>query len=238
MSKKTNPVTKPNDHHEPHPEPKPDPAGADANVRVLGSRASLWLASRSPRRRDMLTNAGLMFGVIEGVIDDSGLVGGRVSPEAWVMSLAYLKATSGVERLHHHPDPGEPPRIVIGADTVCVLDGRVLGQPADADEARAMLASFRNREHTVTTGVALLCADTRRRLIFAETACASWADVTDDDIESYLATEQWRGKAGAYNLRERLDAGWPIRVTGDANAVMGLPMDRLLRELPRFCAQA
>lgn len=208
------------------------------NLRVLGVSASIWLASRSPRRRSMLTNAGLMFGVLEGVIDDTGLVGGPVSAAQWVMSLAYLKATSGVERLREHPSPGDPPRIVIGADTVCVVDGRVIGQPTDAEDARRMLRAFRNRDHEVITGVAILCADSRRRQIFAETARSAWDDVSDDDIDAYLATEQWRGKAGAYNLSERVEAGWPIRIEGDADAVMGLPMSRLLRELQGFCTPA
>ncbi|MEO1536029.1 MAG: Maf family protein, partial [Planctomycetota bacterium] len=100
----------------------------DANQRRL------VLASRSPRRRAMLEDAGIAFDVAEGV-DDGGLLPGSADADHWVAALAFLKAWSVARDL-------DDQSVVLGADTVCAADGSLLGKPADADEARQMLASF------------------------------------------------------------------------------------------------
>ena len=179
----------------------------------------LVLASRSPRRRLLLREAGIDARVIDPKLDD-GLIAAStsVAPEEWVAALAYLKARAGAEQL-------PPGSLVLGADTVVVKDSRIIGQPRDESHAREIIRALRNTDHEVVTGVAIISAD--QRLIFSDSAHVIVGDIPDASIESYLASAQWRGKAGAYNLAERQQAGWPIEVTGDPTTVMGLPMQRL-----------
>ena len=191
----------------------------------------LVLASQSPRRRQLLTEAGYAFTVPTRLVDDGRLVSGAVSPGDWVMALAYLKAAGASGGI-------EPGSVVLGADTICVSatdgDEELIGQPRDAAHAEAILRSFIGREHAVVTGVALLNPETGERELMLDEAVVAWGDVSDDEIASYLDTGLWRGKAGAYNLRERLEAGWAIEYRGDATSIMGLPMDLLNEKLPAW----
>lgn len=187
----------------------------------------LVLASQSSRRRQLLTEAGYAFTVPTRLVDDGRLISGAVSPGDWVMALAYLKAagaSGGIGR----------GSVVLGADTICVGEDELIGQPRDAAHAEAILRSFIGREHAVVTGVALLSPDTGERELMLDEAVVTWGDVSDEEIASYLDTGLWRGKAGAYNLRERLEAGWAIEYRGDATSIMGLPMDLLNEKLPAW----
>lgn len=170
----------------------------------------------------MLEDAGIAFDVAEGV-DDGGLLPGLADADHWVAALAFLKAWSVARDL-------DDQSVVLGADTVCAADGSLLGKPADADEARQMLASFVGGTHQVLTGVALV-APTGRRELIVDAAEVTWGEVSDADIEGYVASGQWEGKAGGYNLSERQAEGWPIECVGDPTTVMGLPMQRLPERL-------
>lgn len=191
----------------------------------------LVLASQSPRRRQLLTEAGYAFTVPGRLVDDGRLNSGAVSPGDWVMALAYLKAAGASGGI-------EPGSVVLGADTICVsTDGardELIGQPRDAEHAEAILRSFIGREHSVVTGVALLSRDTGERELMLDEAAVTWGEVSDEEIASYIDTGLWRGKAGAYNLRERLEAGWAIEYEGDPTSIMGLPMDLLNVKLPAW----
>lgn len=156
-------------------------------------------------------------------IDDGLLTPGDVSPKAWVGALAYLKARRVADELAAERAEGT----VLGADTVCVADERIHGQPASANEAHAMVQMMCGRAHEVVTGVCAIDLATSKRWILIDSAIVTWGDVADDDITRYVESGGWRGKAGAYNLEERMRAGWPIDCRGDASTVMGLPMDRL-----------
>jgi septum formation protein len=186
----------------------------------------LFLASRSPRRRAMLAEAGVPVEV-RASLDDGDLARGDVAPSDWAMALAYLKARWVRDELAEIGAAGT----VIGADTVCVLDADAIGQPRDAAEARRMLESFQSREHEVVTGVCILDVETGERTLFADEAVVTWGTIPTREFEAYLAGGHWRGKAGAYSLIERVEAGWPITCDGDPATVMGLPMRRLLRLL-------
>lgn len=196
----------------------------------------LILASQSPRRRQLLTEHGLDHDALNPGVDDGLLTPGSVTPEQWVRALAYYKAAAGARAAR---PTDNLPRLVLGADTVCVVDGRIMSHPADAEDARRMLGSFMGREHEVLTGVALIPltngqADTFDRLLFVDAAKVRWGQIADGDLDAYLASGQWRGKAGGYNLAERLAAGWPITYDGDPTTIMGLPMARLLEALERL----
>jgi septum formation protein len=188
---------------------------------------TILLASRSPRRRELLAAAGVPHVAAAPVFDDSTLVPGLISsPAHWVASLAYLKAWS---QARSHPEAA----LVLGSDTACVLDGRLIGTPEDAAAAHAMIRAFMDRRHEVVTGVAII--DRRggapRRHLFADAATVDMGRLPDDLLAAYVAGNGWQGKAGGYNLMERVQAGWPLAWQGDPTTIMGLPMRRLIGRL-------
>jgi septum formation protein len=211
-------------------------------------RPRLVLASRSPRRTSLLDAAGLEHTAEHPGFDDAMLRAGSVSPEQWVSSLAYLKAWAKAQELSAHLRAqaacdgsfANPPLpvVVIGADTTCVvrearsgMGSRMVGTPASAAEARAMIRDFMGTSHAVLTGVAIVeigeQGDARRRHVFSDRAIVTMGTISDDELEAYIASNQWAGKAGAYNLEDRMAAGWPLTCEGDPTTVMGLPMARL-----------
>jgi septum formation protein len=125
-----------------------------------------------------------------------------------------------------------PDELGLAADTLCVDHaGRLVGTPTDPDQAAAMIAGFIDRSHEVITAVALIHPDGALADAFADAATVALGPVLAADLAAYLASDRWRGKAGGYHLPERLAAGWPLRVTGDADTVVGLPIARLGRSL-------
>jgi len=126
---------------------------------------------------------------------------------------------------------------VRGADTACVRSGRTFGTPRDRAEAGAMLRALRGGPHEVITGVALVDPLSGRRWVFRDTAVVDLGAITDAQVDDYVASDAWSGKAGAYNLSERLAAGWPLTCVGDQTTVMGLPMLALLRRLRRLSVE-
>jgi septum formation protein len=192
------------------------------------SKPVLHLASQSARRRDLLTRHGIAHSASHPGIDDGLLLAGPVSPAHWVASLAYLKAAAGLMEAGN--------LMVLGADTVCVKGERIIGQPLDADDARRILKLLENGSHEVVTGVALLWPGSSRREIFVDRATVHLGPIGVERIDAYVASGEWAGKAGAYNLSERLAAGWPVRCDGDPSTVMGLPMQALQSRLAKLGA--
>ncbi len=218
---------------------------------------NLLLASRSPRRALLLREAGFEVETIESGIDDRDLVPGDVTIAQWTAALAHLKARAALRQLeahalilgaeaHAHDEPcthahdessnrGMLPAhaLIIGADTVVEVDGRIIGQPRDAADARRIIRGLAQREHDVITGVSVIHPPTGHEDLFVDIARVRVGRIPDASIDEYVATGQWRGKAGAYNLSERLAAGWPIEYEGDPATIMGLPMQRLTRYFAR-----
>jgi septum formation protein len=189
----------------------------------MSGAGRLWLASASPRRRRLLEEAGISVIVHPADLDDAALVRGRdTTPRAWTMALAWFKARRVHEQLG-------PPAVgtILAADTVCVVDGEILGQPRDEADARRMLCALRGRDHRTVTGVCVLDRTTGARRVFWDEAVVRVGRLDDATIDAYVASGGWRGKAGAYNLADRIGAGWPITCEGDPATVMGLPMRRL-----------
>jgi septum formation protein len=194
----------------------------------MGGR--LLLASQSPRRRQILRQHGLEHDAHHPGVDDGTLEPGKVTPEQWAAALAYFKAAAGAEL--SVAATAQP--MVLGADTVCVKEGQMIGQPADAADAERIIRLLENGAHDVITGVALVWTGDdgqRHRRIFTDRAKVRVGSIGDQRIREYIASGQWRGKAGAYNLSERLEAGWPITYQGDPSTVMGLPITSLRRVL-------
>jgi len=189
----------------------------------------LVLASGSPRRRAMLEEAGIPFVVRPAPIDDGELEPPELAhPGSWVMALAYLKARSVLDACAGSDDLA---CLVLGADTVCVQGGSIIGQPRDRDHARAIIERMRDSPHEVLTGVASLCASGTVRDLFVDRSVVRVGRIGDDEVARYLDTGLWEGKAGAYNITERITAGWPIEYEGSEDTIVGLPLGRVLERI-------
>jgi septum formation protein len=181
----------------------------------------LILASTSPRRAEILRNAGLPFSVISSAIDETPLPG--ESPSELVRRLANRKAELVAART-------VGPAIVIAADTVVVVEGHILGKPRSADDARHMLERLSGRSHAVTTGVSLMRLPDTESREFVESTLVHFNRLSANEITRYLATEEPHDKAGAYAIQGRAGRYIP-RIEGCYFNVVGLPLSRVLTEL-------
>lgn len=181
----------------------------------------LVLASRSPRRSDLLAAAGYEFSVAPVDVDER-ITSGE-SSVAYVSRLARDKATRAARE---HPDA-----VVLGADTVVVVDSEILGKPRDDTDAGAMLRRLSGRAHDVLTGVAVT-ARRRWRLEVASTR-VTFRDLSEADVAWYLASGEPAGKAGGYAIQGRAGR-FVTGIEGSYSNVVGLPIavvDRLIRSL-------
>lgn len=184
----------------------------------------LILASASPRRAAILESAGIGFNRLPAEIDETPLP--EESPEACVMRLAETKARQVAGEV-------TAPAIVVGADTLVLLDGKVMGKPASDEEARQMLRRLSGRTHRVITGIAALRLPDNACSRAAESTAVTFAPLSDREIETYIATGEPMDKAGAYGIQER--AGCFItRIEGCYFNVVGLPLARLYAMLQEF----
>lgn len=188
---------------------------------MLALRVPLVLASRSPRRRALLERLGLAFDVRPSPDDERWPEG--EAPGTAVERLALEKA----EAVAH----AAPEALTLGADTVVVLEGTVLGKPADPEEARRMLRRLSGATHTVYTGLALVHPASGRRVTAHETTAVTFAPLTEDEIARYVATGAPLDKAGAYGIQDDAGALFVTRIEGDYYNVVGLPLHRLYRLL-------
>ncbi|MEO1007245.1 MAG: Maf family protein [Planctomycetota bacterium] len=187
----------------------------------------LVLASGSVRRAEILRGAGIPFEQRPAALDDGHLRPPPGTPAAaWTVALAYLKAWA-VDRECRGLG------WVLGADTVCEVGGEIVGKPRDAGAARRMLERMVGGAQRVVTGLALLTPG-GGRVLAAEVATVAFGPIEPRTLDAYIESGSWRGKAGGYNLTERLADGWPIAVEGDPEAVVGLP----IRVLQRMIAAA
>ena len=179
------------------------------------------LASASPRRAEILTAVGWEFEAIAANIDES--LEPDEAAERYVKRLARTKADTIAKRFSD--------RLVIGADTTVVVDGEILGQPEDDEDARRMLRLLSGRWHEVVTGVALVRAGSAQVLIDLETTRVLFAEMSAEEIDWYVSTGEPRGKAGAYGIQGKA-ALFIKEIRGDYFNVVGLPV-RLVFELLR-----
>lgn len=178
------------------------------------------LASRSPRRIEILRREGVRFESIEASIDDAPTPPPG-DPREVAMSLALAKAR-GVASRHARACLGA---FVVGADTICRHRDASVGKAETPEEARRILRTMMDGEHRVVTGVAIVRDDVERT--FFDEATVRLEDPGDAAIDAYLSGDAWRGKAGAYDITERRRAGWTVHCEGDEDTVGGLPWRRL-----------
>ena len=197
-------------------------------------RARILLASGSPRRRDLLTGAGVSFSIQPADIDETAFEG--ENPEALVERLSYEKARAVLERQLWAEEEGDHALFVLGADTVVVLDSGILGKPEDEEHAAEMLACLVGRVHTVVTGVTVIERGSLRPLTRVISSRVEMRDADPEEIHRYVATGESLDKAGAYAIQGR-GGGLVTRVSGSESNVIGLPLDEtlsLLREVGAF----
>lgn len=183
----------------------------------------LILASSSAQRRQLLAEAGYDFQVVPpGSSAEDVQRPGEPAPE-FVVRVAQQKAADVAGRL------GQTPALVVACDTVAECGGETLGKPLDAADARRMLLSLRGRRHRVVSGLCLWPTATGEPRVRVAETVLQMLDLPDEELESYVASGQWRGKAGAFGLQDR--AGW-IRVErGSESNVIGLPLELLAEML-------
>ena len=181
----------------------------------------LVLASQSPRRRELLALIGLAHEVRPADIDESYLEG--ETPEQHCERLARGKASALAGQVRRDA-------VIIGSDTIVVVDGLVLGKPSDAADAKRMLRMLSGRSHTVLTAVAV--ARDARLESAVERVSVSFREIDDEEIAAYIATREPMDKAGAYGI-QGYGATIVSRIEGDYFAVMGLALNLLVRLLAR-----
>jgi len=198
----------------------------DASVWLRRMELPLVLGSGSPRRRELLARAGVAFEVLPADIDESTRDGEE--PAAFALRLAREKAQAVATRV------GAPPRrIVLGADTIVVIDGDVLGKPVDPEDAVRLLGRLVGREHRVYTAVAVIASDRIEQAATCVVASRVAMRAADErEIRRYVATGEPLDKAGAYAAQGE-GRRFIARIEGSETNVIGLPMDEtlaLLRE--------
>ena len=190
------------------------------------------LASTSPRRSGLLRQVGVPFEVKPPDVDESQYSFDG-DPAGTAERLALAKARSAADQ----PDVRGRDCLVLGADTVVLFEGQILGKPEDAEDACAMLRKLTGRSHRVLTGFALLDAGTNRSVTGHEWTTVCMRDCTDEEIRVYVDTGEPLDKAGSYGAHA-LGASLITRVEGCFYNVIGLPLARLLVTLKDFGGSA
>jgi septum formation protein len=194
----------------------------------------IYLASRSPRRRDLLKQIGLPYELLllrEDLrrgpdIDETSLP--DESPGVYVLRMAQEKAAMAVRQIAYRRLPQKP---VLAADTTVVFDGQIVGKPDDAEHAARILRALSGREHQVLTAVALALRDQVETQISVSSVW--FREISDADIRRYCSSGEPLDKAGAYGIQGRAGA-FVTRITGSYSGIMGLPLAETVELLQKF----
>jgi septum formation protein len=182
----------------------------------FASDTRLILASSSPRRANLLRQLGLEFEIVPSSVEEN--VNGYRSPIRLVTSLAQEKATEVGSKVGSG--------VIVGADTVVVLDGKQLGKPRDAGEAKRMLTLLSGREHCVYTGFTLLHMPSRQSITDYEVTRVKFRDLSADEVEAYVRSGSCFDKAGAYGIQDDFGAVFVERIDGCYYNVVGFPLTK------------
>ena len=194
----------------------------------------IYLASRSPRRRDLLKQVGVPFELLllredlrRGVdVDETPLA--DESAGVYVLRIARLKAEMAVRQIAYRNLPQKP---VLAADTTVVFDGEIIGKPDDAEHAARMLRALSGREHQVLTAIAVAL---REQIETQISVSSVWfRELSDAEVRRYCASGETLDKAGAYAIQGRAGA-FVTRITGSYSGIMGLPLAETVELLQKF----
>jgi septum formation protein len=180
--------------------------------------ASIILASASPRRRQLLAQAGYEFTVVPPDTDESAFSAEGIEACKYAERLASAKAKSVARK---HPDS-----FVIGADTIVDYRGRIIGKPADAKQAEQITRKLFSAPHKVITGIAIVRLHDNVELVESDTTTVYPKKMTAEQIAAHIEGGSWQDKAGAYGIKETGDE-FVERIEGSLTNVMGLPMELL-----------
>lgn len=187
----------------------------------MSKAPELILASGSPRRRELLADAGYRYRIVPPHAEaECGVCSGESPPE-YVARLAYQKAADVKQR-------GEQ-GLILACDTVAECAGHILGKPRDEQHARAMLELLRGREHRVYSGLCLWQAPEGEPRVEVDCSVLRMHLLSAEQIDEYLASGLWEDKAGAFGYQDRL--GWLEIVSGSESNIVGLPLELLARML-------
>jgi len=176
----------------------------------------LILASASPRRAALLRELGYEFEVIVAPRDEPAPPAGRISPAAVAQALSYYKARSVAQV----QDTG----LILAGDTVVTYAGQLFGKPSGRADAERIIETLAGTTHQVITGVTLLDPATGERAIRHDVTAVTMRSMTEAEVEGYLTTGAWEGKAGAYGIQDEADA-FVTQVEGSFSNVVGFPME-------------
>lgn len=190
----------------------------------MESRKQLVLASGSPRRVALLRQIGLNPHVVPSSIEE--VVDTRISPSDNATELALRKAVEVGARFNV--------AYVVGADTIVVLDGRMIGKPADGEEAFRMLTLLSGRTHTVVTGFAIVDRPSDRHVTAVEATSVTFRELPADEIREYVSTGAPLDKAGAYGIQDDYGAVFATRIEGCFYNVVGFPLSRFYTTFRQF----
>lgn len=201
---------------------------SDNPSRGTNKPPALILASESPRRAELLRDHGYKFDVLKPPLPEPATLAGCRCPTELAESISFFKARSVAAEVIAG--------VILAADTVSALQGQIFGKPCDRADAARILRALSGTTHEVITGVTILDAGTRRRKITHAITHVTMRGLTDAELESYLDTNAWIGKAGAYGIQDSGDC-FVTGFEGSFTNVVGLPMELVGELLTEFgCA--
>ena len=189
------------------------------------SAVSIILASASPRRKKLLTEAGYKFRVVSSDIDESAFTSDGIDSCEYASELAMAKARNTAQKF--------PDSLIIGADTVVDFDGEIIGKPLDEKHAEEITRKLFSKPHKVITGVAIVRLSDKTEIVESDTTIVYPKKLTEKQIADHIKGKSWQGKAGAYGIQETGDE-FVERIQGSLTNVMGFPMELVERLLKKF----
>ena len=197
-----------------------------------GLASTLYLASASPRRALLISLLGVKS-VVEKPSHIEEIFNPTSIPSEIASQLAFQKASATISLLAEN----DPPGIILGADTIVVIDGAILGKPSDSEDAKRMLRTLSNATHTVFTGVSLIDSITKEYRTFVEATQVTFRKLEEQEITRYVAGGSPMDKAGSYGIQDDHGAVFISRIDGDYYNVVGLPICSTYLHLSEFAPQ-
>ena len=194
--------------------------------KLINLDVPLILASQSPRRQKLLRQLGFDFVVMPAKIDENDFSDG-VNPEQHVKDLSLKKAEYIAKKINE-------PAIVLGSDTIVVLNGTILNKPVDKPDAMRMLNTLSGNTHVVYTGIALVDVVSGRNSVAVQKTDVTFRKLSGDEIEAYVETGSPLDKAGAYGIQDDFGAVFVEHINGCYYNIVGLPLELLYSTLKKF----